>query len=127
MVGGGMTARLTPPGVEADPGTRSNDDLTVNGTLTGQVVTSGRPFTRRRVPKAAATLRCGIAATAEKPDGSPAAQRITLLALDGRGCHDGEDRGCRARRKACRADLPSRFGGRGGTAESCGPGGPGGG
>jgi len=51
MVGGGMTARLTPPGVEDDPGTRSNGDLTVNGTLTGQVVTSGRPFTRRRVPQ----------------------------------------------------------------------------
>ena len=54
-----------------------------------------------------------------------AAQRMTLMALDERGRHDGEDRGCRARRKACRPDLPWRFGGRGRTAESCGPSGPG--
>src|SRR5260370_37640825 len=112
MVSGGMTARLTPSGVEDNPGMRSNGDLTVNGTLTGRVVTSGRPFTRRRVPKAAAGLGCGIAATAEEPDGSPAAQRITLMALDGRGRHDGEDRGCRARRKVCRPDLSWRVGGR---------------
>jgi len=57
MVGGGMTARLTPPGVEDDPGTRSNGDLTVNGTLTGQVATSGRPFTRRRAPQGGGRAR----------------------------------------------------------------------
>jgi hypothetical protein len=52
-----MTARLTPPGVEDDPGTRSNGDLMVNGTLTGQVVTSGRAFTRRRVPQGGGRAR----------------------------------------------------------------------
>ena len=48
---GTTPSRLTPSGVEDSPGTRSNGDLTVNGTLTGQVMTSGRPFTRRRVPQ----------------------------------------------------------------------------
>ena len=57
LVGGGMPARLTPSGVEDNPGTRSNGDLTVNGTLTGQVVTSGRPFTRRRVPQGGGRAR----------------------------------------------------------------------